>query len=67
MDTRRYLSIAEACEVFGVSRTTLYRLQKAGKLPVLHLGSRILIPIAAVEALEAAAISSIGLPSAEAL
>ena len=59
MDTRRYLSVNEACAIFGVSRTTLWRLQKTGKLAVLRLGSRILIPKAAVKAMEASAIASV--------
>jgi len=56
---RRYLSIAEAGQVLGLSRTSLYRLQKAGLLPAVRMGSRVLIPIAALERLEATAFETV--------
>ena len=37
------LTVAEACRVTGIGRTTLYALVKEGRLPILHLGRRTLI------------------------
>lgn len=37
------LTVAEACEALRVSRTTFYRLLRAGKLKSIHLGRRRLV------------------------
>jgi excisionase family DNA binding protein len=46
---RRLLSIQQAAQVLGVSRTTVWRLLRAGRLPVIELrpGSR-RVPSAAI-------------------
>ena len=38
---RPYISIAEAVTLFGVSRDTIYRLIRRGKLPAINLGERL--------------------------
>ncbi|KAA6307373.1 hypothetical protein EZS27_040959, partial [termite gut metagenome] len=39
--TRPYISIAEAMVLFGISKDTLRRLIKAGKIPAVNLGERL--------------------------
>jgi excisionase family DNA binding protein len=38
---RPYISIAEAVLLFGISRDTIYRLVRMGKLPAVNLGERL--------------------------
>jgi excisionase family DNA binding protein len=40
---REAYGTAEICAVLGVSRTTLWELRKAGRLPTRRIGSKILI------------------------
>lgn len=40
-EERPYISIAEAVNLFGVSRDTIYRLIRRGKLPAINLGERL--------------------------
>lgn len=40
---KRFYSIAEASAQLGISRITLYRLTKEGKIPSRRLGSRVMI------------------------
>lgn len=47
-DGRLVLSVTEAAEVLGISRTFAYELARGGQLPVLHLGRRLLVPRAAL-------------------
>jgi excisionase family DNA binding protein len=48
---RRALSIKEAAQTCGLSRATLYRLIEQKKLATLKIGSRRLVPVAAIDAL----------------
>ncbi|KAA6336020.1 hypothetical protein EZS27_015795 [termite gut metagenome] len=41
IQTRPYISIAEAMVLFGISKDTLRRLIKAGKIPAVNLGERL--------------------------
>ena len=43
--TRLTLSVAEAAELVGISRTTAYELAQSGELPTIRLGRRILVPV----------------------
>ena len=43
--SRLTLSIAEAAELVGISRTTAYELAQSGELPTVRLGRRILVPV----------------------
>lgn len=40
---KEFLSIAEACQLLGAGRTTLYRMIKAGSIGVAKLGTRTII------------------------
>lgn len=61
MDSRRrFLSIAEAASRLGLARITAYRMAADGRLPSVKLGSRRLVPIAALEAIEAEALAAAG-------
>lgn len=46
----RYLSPAEAAELFGVKRETIYRHIRRGLLPAVRLGGSIRIPADALTA-----------------
>lgn len=41
MQTRPFLSISEATMMFGISKNTIHRLIKAGKIPAFNLGTRL--------------------------
>ena len=41
MQTRPYISITEATILFGISKNTIHRLIKAGKVPAFNLGERL--------------------------
>ncbi len=40
-DSRMYISVTEAVAIFGVARTTLYRLIRQGRISALNLGTRL--------------------------
>ena len=40
---KEFLSIAEACVLLGVSRMTIYRLGKSGKIKITKIGRRSII------------------------
>lgn len=42
------MSIAEAARLLGISRHSAYSAAKRGELPVLRMGSRLLVPRAAL-------------------
>ena len=44
-------SIREACEASGLGRTTIYRQIKGGRLQVVHVGARTVIPAHSLHAL----------------
>jgi excisionase family DNA binding protein len=48
---RRAYSIPEAAQICGVSRATLYRLLKEGKISTIKLGARRLVPEASIDTL----------------
>ena len=52
---RQTLTVEEAGEVLGIGRGLAYELVGSGDIPSIRLGRRILVPIAAVEALLAKA------------
>ena len=52
MDPRRLtMSVEEAGVALGISRSHAYELVRQGELPSLRLGRRVVVPIAALEAL----------------
>ena len=50
-EKRRALSIRETARSCGLSRATLYRLLKDGKLCTVKVGARRLVPVSAIDAL----------------
>jgi excisionase family DNA binding protein len=48
--TRLYLSINETADRLNIARITAYRWTEMGYLPSIKLGSRRMVPIAALEA-----------------
>ena len=44
-----FLTIREACDAFRVGRTTLYRIIKSGRLPVLKIGRATRIRVSDLE------------------
>jgi excisionase family DNA binding protein len=40
-DDRDYISVPEARALFGVAKSTIYRLIRLGKIPAINLGSRL--------------------------
>ncbi len=49
------MSIREAAEALGIGRSLAYELARQGKLPILRLGRRVLVPKAALARLLAEA------------
>lgn len=43
LQAKEFLTGKETCEVFGISRTTLWRLIKQGKLKTADIGKRVII------------------------
>ncbi len=50
-DGRSTLSVEETAEVLGLSRAAAYAAAKAGDLPVVRVGRRLLVPRFALEKL----------------
>lgn len=46
---RATYSVPEAGEILGIGRQTAYELARQGKLPVLRLGRKLLVPKIALE------------------
>ena len=46
---RLTLTVEEAAHLLGISRGLAYELARSGKLPVIRLGRRLLIPRIALE------------------
>jgi excisionase family DNA binding protein len=42
--SKEYLSVADACELYGISRFTVYRLIDSGKIAAGKIGRRTIIP-----------------------
>ena len=41
-DNRPYISVPEAIAIYGVAKSTLYRLIRQGHIPAINLGTRLL-------------------------
>ena len=48
---RKTLSIPEAGEVLGIGRSAAYEAARAGQLPAIRIGRRLLVPVVALERL----------------
>ena len=49
--TRQAYSVEEAAELLGIGRTTAYQAVWRGELPHIRIGTRILVPRAALDRL----------------
>lgn len=52
-DVAVYMSVKALSQLWDCHGSVIYRLVKSGRIPALHVGEVIRIPIAAVEAYEA--------------
>ena len=46
---RKKLSIPEAARVLGIGRSAAYQAARAGELPTIRIGRRVLVPVVALE------------------
>jgi excisionase family DNA binding protein len=46
---RPFLTVAEVAERLGRTPTRCYQLARAGELPVVEVGGRLVVPVAALE------------------
>lgn len=53
---RKTLTVAEVADVLGISRSLTYRLIRAGKIPAISLGRRVVVPAVALETFLAEAV-----------
>ena len=44
----QFLTVAEVAELFGIGLSAAYKAVKAGEIPAIRIGGRILIPTAAL-------------------
>lgn len=44
-----FISVRQAHQRLGISRSTFYELVGQGRIPVAHLGRRVLVPVAEVD------------------
>ncbi len=52
MTTKRLtVSVAEAAEMLGISKSAAYEYARTGELPTVRMGRRLLVPTKALEAL----------------
>ena len=49
--TKETLSVQEAAEVLGIGRSAAYEAARAGQIPTIRIGKRILVPRVALERL----------------
>ena len=49
--TRAAITVSEAAEVLGVGRTTAYEAVRAGQIPHVRIGRRVLVPVPALRKL----------------
>lgn len=54
-DERLAVSLTEAAKMLGISRSAAYRAADRGQLPVHQIGSRKVVPLAALQSMLASA------------
>ena len=42
------ISVGEAGQMLGISRNSAYKAVRAGEIPVIKLGNRLVVPLAAI-------------------
>ena len=50
-DTKYVLTVEEAGQRLGLSRPSAYQAVKRGEIPIIRIGRRILVPVAALDKL----------------
>jgi len=53
----RFLSVSQAARLIGVSTMTLYRAIAAGEFPAVRIRDRLIVPLAALQAMADTAIA----------
>lgn len=48
------LTVGEAAAVLGISRSSAYEAVRVGQIPALNFGKRLVVPLAALEAITGA-------------
>lgn len=62
--TTATMTVSQAATVLGISRASAYECVRAGSIPSLRLGRRIVVPVRALEALlNAAAAATVAMPA----
>jgi excisionase family DNA binding protein len=61
---RKFLSVAAAAEMLGLSEMTLYRVIQANSFPAVRVGRRLFIPSRALDDMATEAIASGGVVDA---
>jgi excisionase family DNA binding protein len=56
--SRRFISVKDVAPRLGLSKITVYRMVEDGRIPSVKLGSRRLIPEAAIDSLLLAAMGA---------
>ena len=51
MENRVVLTVEEAAEMLKISRPSAYQAVQRGEIPIIRIGRRILVPVAALEKL----------------
>lgn len=46
---KKTLTVDEAAQLLGVGRSTAYEAVRRGEIPVVRIGKRLLVPMAALE------------------
>jgi excisionase family DNA binding protein len=54
------LSVPEAGQVLGIGRAAAYDAARAGQIPTVRIGKRLLVPVAALERLLAIGVLPLG-------
>ena len=51
MEEKVVMTVKECAEYLSISRPSAYQAVKRGEIPAIHIGRRILIPVAAIQKL----------------
>jgi len=54
------ISVTEAGQILGISRTAAYEAARNGQIPTVRIGRRLLVPVAALERLLAVRAQPLG-------
>jgi excisionase family DNA binding protein len=57
---RMTVTVEEAATILGVGRNKAYEAARAGQIPTVRIGKRLLVPVAALERLLAVGVQPLG-------